>query len=78
MRSIENNFEPAPEDVFVPTGMINRYQLREGEASSRGRGTEGDGKNTNLKLAEIDTVNGVSLEESAHIEQLWNQTSITF
>lgn len=75
LRSIENNFEPAPEDTFVPTGLINRYQLREGSIIS-GAGTEGDGKNTNLKLAEIETVNGVSLEESANIVQLWNQTSI--
>ncbi len=75
LRSIENNFESVPEDTFVPTGLIKKYQLREGSIIS-GLGTEGDGKNNNLKLAEIETVNGVSLEESARIVQLWNQTSI--
>jgi transcription termination factor Rho len=75
LRSIENNFEPAPEDTFVPTSMIKQYQLLEGSIIT-GAGTEGDGKNNNLKLAEIETVNGVSPEENVEIVQLWNQTSI--
>jgi len=75
LRSIDNNFEPASEDVFVPAGLIQNFGLLEG-SFIEGTGEPGTGKNRNLRLAGIDTVNRLSPEESAGIEQLWNQTSI--
>jgi transcription termination factor Rho len=75
LRSIDDNFEPAPEDVFVPAGLIQKFGLLEGSYITGG-GEEGSGKNRNLRLAKIDTVNGLSPEESARTEQLWNQISI--
>ena len=75
LRSIDDNFEPVPDDVFVPTGLIQQFGLLEGSFIS-GTGAEGDGRNQNLRLSGIDTVNGVSPEENADIEQLRNRVSI--
>ncbi len=75
LRSIENNFEPTPEDAFVPANMIHKFGLLEGSYIS-GTGARGKGKSQNLRLSVIDTINGLSPQESAGIEQLWNQTSI--
>ena len=75
LRSIAANFSPKPEDTFVPAVMIKKFRLAEG-SYIEGSGVPGNGKNQNLKLAEIDTVNGLPYEENFNIEQLWNQTSI--
>jgi transcription termination factor Rho len=75
LRSIDDNFEPAPDDVFVPAGMIQKFGLLEGSYIT-GTGEEGSGKNRNLRLADIETVNGLSPEENANTEQLWGQVSI--
>jgi len=75
LRSIDDNFEPKPEDVFVPAGVIQKFGLQEG-SFIEGAGEQGDGRNQNLRLAEIDTVNGLPPDESTRVEQLWNRTSI--
>jgi transcription termination factor Rho len=75
LRSIEDNFEPTPEDVFVPAGLIQKFGLQEGSYIS-GAGGHGDGRNQNLRLEDVETINGLSPEESDRIVQLWNQTSI--
>ncbi|MCF8069551.1 MAG: transcription termination factor Rho [Desulfobacterales bacterium] len=75
LRSIENNFIPNPVDPFIPTGLIKKFQLREGSLIE-GTGVAGDPKSNNLKLDNIETINGIPFEESLKIEPLWNQTSI--
>lgn len=52
LRSIEKNFQPDPDDTFVPPGMIKHNNLYEG-IFIEGGGVEGDGRNTNLKLASL-------------------------
>ena len=61
LRNIENNFQPTSQDTFVPKMLIKQLNLSEG-LFIEGRGTQGDGKNTNLKLAEVTAVNHVSLQ----------------
>ena len=76
LRRIEDNFRPTPSDTFVPAQLIAQYKLREG-IYVEGAGVKGSGKNTNLKLSSIDTINGRSIEAYAEILPLQQQTSIS-
>lgn len=75
LRRIENNFQPSPQDTFVPAPLIGQLKLGEG-VFIEGRGVEGDGKNTNLKLAKVETVNGLAPDRYTGIPALQEQTSI--
>ncbi len=75
LRSLEKNFRPDPMDPFVPMPLIKRFNLPEG-ACIAGGGVPGNGKNQNLKLAEIKTINGIDFEAFAKIESLYDRTSI--
>jgi transcription termination factor Rho len=75
LRSIDNNFQPGPQDPFVPTPVINRHKLPEG-AYIQGNGEPSDGKNTNLKLVEVESINGLTVDSFAHINPLQSQVSI--
>jgi transcription termination factor Rho len=75
LRSIEKNFSPNPEDPFVPAHLIKKCRLQEG-IFLEGLGAKGDGKNKNLKLAHIETVNGIPFKQYSNIEPLQKQTSI--
>ena len=75
LRNIERNFQPASDDTFVPAHFINKFKLREG-LYVQGRGVKGDGKNRNLKLAEIEAANGFPFKAYADISSLQNLTSI--
>jgi transcription termination factor Rho len=75
LRSIENNFQVGSDDTFVPTGMINKFNLYEG-IFIEGGGVKGDGNNTNLKLAAIDTINNLTLEAYSQIASLKSRVSI--
>ena len=76
LRTIEKNFQPSPQDPFVPAILIRRFHLREG-AFIEGRGGAGDTKNKNLKLVEVERINGVLLSEYANIALLQDQVSIS-
>lgn len=76
LRNIENNLKPTSNDTFVPAHMIKQLNLKEG-VYLEGKGVEGDGKNKNQKLSEVDTVNLVSLETYADVPMLQDQISIS-
>jgi transcription termination factor Rho len=75
LRRIEDNLQPSPRDTFVPAPLINRLGLAEG-THVEGAGTEGSGKNTNLKLAQVDAVNGISPEAYRQTAPLQDQVSV--
>jgi transcription termination factor Rho len=75
LRNIERNFRPASEDTYVPAHLINRFKLREG-LFIKGTGIKGDGKNRNLKLDEIESVNHIPFDAYADISSLQDLTSI--
>jgi len=75
LRSIEKNFKPEPEDTFVPAPVIHKYNLPEG-SYIEGGGVPGDGKNRNLKLAQVDKINDLAIEAFADLESLHDRTSI--
>lgn len=75
LRGIEKNFQPTSDDTFVPAALISQFNLSEG-LLIKGRGLPGEGKNTNLKLQEIETVNGVPIEAYGEIIGLHELISI--
>jgi transcription termination factor Rho len=61
LRSIERNFEPSPDDLFVPTAAVRRYGLRLG---SYIEGTIGPprGRGGNYAIERVDRVDGIDPE----------------
>jgi len=76
LRSIENNFQPGPEDVFVPGKLIQNFNLQEG-VFIEGVGVMGDGKQKNLSLHEIEKINQKPPEDYSKIKSLKNVVSIS-
>lgn len=76
LRNIDNNFKPTSEDTFVPAHIIKQLYLNEG-VYIEGMGVDGDGKNKNLKLSKVDTVNHMSIEDYADVPTLQDQISIS-
>lgn len=76
LRSIKRNFQPGPEDIFVPSDLIKKYNIQEG-VFIEGFGVKGDGKNKNLKLHEIDKINRRPLEEYSKVKSLNSVVSIS-
>ena len=75
LRTIENNFTPAPTDPFVPAHLIKQFNLEEG-IFIEGLGAKGNGKNRNLKLSQIDSVNRMPLTSYSKVKSLQEQISI--
>jgi len=75
LRAIERNFQPDPGDTFVPAPIINRFNLPEG-GHIQGTGIPGDGKNKNLKLEQVEMINGLAPDAFAELESLHAGTSI--
>ena len=76
LRSIERNFQPDPQDTFVPATMIQKFNLSEGVFID-GFGVKGDSKKKNLKLTEIDKINKIPAKEYSKIKSLKSQISIS-
>ena len=75
LRTLDKNFMPDSADPFVPAHLIRKFNLSEG-VLIEGAGGKGDGKNTNLKLAQIETVNGMAIKTYSKVEPLQKQTSV--
>jgi transcription termination factor Rho len=75
LRNIDNNYQAGSIDTFVPAFIISKFGLREG-AFVEGRGEPGNPGNQNLKLAAVDQINGVSLQQYAQTETMHAMTSI--
>ncbi len=76
LRSIEKNFQPGPEDIFVPANLIREFNLQEG-IFIEGTGVKGDGKNNNLKLSEINKINQLPVNEYSNVKSLNSVVSIS-
>lgn len=75
LRNIANNYLAGPTDTFVPAFMITKNGLREG-ALIEGQGEPGNPGNQNLKLAKVQRVNGLTLDQYARTETMHTMTSI--
>ena len=75
LRNIDSNYQAGPTDTFVPAFMINKFGLREG-SFIEGRGEPGNPGNQNLKLAGVERVNGLSVEQYGRTETMHTMTSI--
>ncbi len=76
LRSIERNFQPNPEDTFVPANLIQKFNLHEG-VFIEGVGVKSDSKNRNFKLTEIEKINQMQLQEFSKIKSLHSEVSIS-
>lgn len=75
LRQIENNFQPSPENPYVPSKLIRRFNLSEG-GFVQGQGEKKSQRNTNVALMHIDTINGIPLKETLKTVPLQDQVSI--
>jgi len=76
LRSIENNFQPNPEDAFVPAKLIQNFHLQEG-VFIEGAGVIGDSKKKNLTLTEIKKISQRPVEDYSKIKSLKSVVSIS-
>ena len=75
LRSLEDNFQPGPTDIFVSDALITEYHLREG-VYIEGRGAPGASKSNQLRLETIETINHRPPSVYTDIIPLHKQTSI--
>lgn len=75
LRNIDNNYQAGPTDTFVPAFLIGKLGLREGTLVE-GQGEPGNPGNRNLKLARVEQVNGLPLDQYAQTETMHTMTSI--
>ena len=75
LRNIDNNYQAGQTDTFVPAFMISKFGLREGTLIE-GQGEPGNPGNQNLKLAGVEQVNGIPLNQYAQTETMHTMTSI--
>ena len=75
LREIEDNFQPQPENPYVPNSLIRKLNLREG-SFIQGLGGKKDPRNQNLALVRVETINGLPVDEFSAIPMLQDQVSI--
>jgi len=75
LRTIEENFQPQPENPYVPNSLIRKLNLREG-CFIEGFGEKKSPSNLNLALIRIETINGLPFDEFIDVPMLQEQTSI--
>lgn len=75
LRNIEENFQPKPENTYVPNGLIRKLNLKEG-SFIEGFGEKKGPSNPNLALIRIETINKLPVDEFINTPLLQDQTSI--
>jgi transcription termination factor Rho len=75
LRDIKKNYQSGPLDTFVPAFLMTKFGLREG-AYVEGEGAPGNTGNRNLKLVNVQQVNGLSLDHYSRTETMHTMTSI--
>ncbi len=75
LRNIEENFQPKPENTYVPNSLIRKLNLKEG-SFIEGFGEQKGPSNPNLALIRIETINKLSLDDFINTPLLQDQTSI--
>ncbi len=75
LRAIEENFQPKPENTYVPNSLIRKLNLKEG-SFIEGFGEQKSPNNPNLALLRIETINKLPFDEFIKTPLLQDQTSI--
>lgn len=75
LRNIEENFQPRPENPYVPNSLIRKLNLREG-SFIEGYGEKKGPQNLNLALIRIDTINHLPFDEFLSAPMLQDQISV--
>ena len=75
LRNIEENYQPKPENPYVPNSLIRKLNLREG-SFIEGFGEKKGPRNLNLALIRIETINGLPFDEFLNTPMLQDQVSI--
>ncbi len=75
LRGIEENFQPRPENTYVPNSLIRKLNLKEG-SFIEGFGEQKSPGNPNLALLRIETINKLPFDEFINTPLLQDQISI--
>ena len=75
LRHIEENFQPRPENPYVPNSLIRKLNLREG-SFIQGYGEKKGPRNLNLALIRVDTINNLPFDEFLSTPMLQEQVSV--
>jgi len=75
LRNIEENFQPKPENTYVPNSLIRKLNLKEG-SFIEGFGEQKGPSNPNLALIRIETINKLPFDDFTNTPLLQDQTSI--
>ena len=75
LRNIEENFQPRPENPYVPNSLIRKLNLREG-SFIQGYGEKKGPRNVNLALIRIETINHLPFDEFLSTPMLQDQISV--
>ncbi len=75
LREIEENFQPKPENTYVPNSLIRKLNLKEG-SFIEGFGEQKGPSNPNLALIRVETINKLPLDDFINTPLLQDQTSI--
>ncbi|WP_300457716.1 transcription termination factor Rho [Desulfobacula sp.] len=75
LRTIEENFQPKPENTYVPNSLIRKLNLKEG-SFIEGFGEQKGPSNQNLALIRIETINKLPVDEFINTPLLTDQISI--
>jgi transcription termination factor Rho len=75
LRNIEENFQPRPENTYVPNSLIRKLNLKEG-SFIKGFGEQKGPSNPNLALIRIETINKLPFDEFINTPLLQDQISV--
>ncbi len=75
LRNIEENFQPKPENTYVPNSLIRKLNLKEG-SFIEGFGEQKGPSNPNLALIRIETINKLAFDDFINTPLLQDQVSI--
>ncbi|MBU1341319.1 MAG: transcription termination factor Rho [Proteobacteria bacterium] len=75
LRNIEENFQPKPENTYVPNSLIRKLSLKEG-SFIEGFGEQKGPGNPNLALIRIEKINDLPFDEFINFPLLQDQISI--
>lgn len=75
LRNIEENFQPKPENTYVPNSLIRKLDLKEG-SFIEGFGEKKGPNNPNLALIRIESINKLPFDEFLNTPLLQDQISI--
>ena len=76
LRQAKNNYAPAARDVFVPRGVIQQFNLREGVFVEGTLTSQPSSKGKSDAIELVETVNGLPLEEYANVPDFSQLTSV--